>query len=539
MQVDEPMPLAGVSQPTAGRGPLSERLNVHTLWHWLALRYGPLAPHGVRLIMSYAIFVGLAHLISFGRMERNWLLTVTIVFVAALFLGMIGLFVWTLWRALRATYGFALPNGRRQILLFTFGASAWLLLLPRLFSKDVLSYLVYGRAFGAYGLNPYTTNPLNVQFDYNFRLIDWHYAESVYGPVWTLLCTALYRSVDLVNVMLGTSSIWSYIIGFRVLALIMHLGCVALVWDILGRLRPREQVAGTIFYAWNPLTMIEFAGNGHNDVALIFFLLAAIAAHARQRPGLTALFLALSVLSKFITLLIVPAYLMLLWRQEPTIRRRLLAWAKAGAVGLGAFLLLWAPFFEALRDPFFLVRSSAASQYQNSLLEVVYLGLRRLLMLALSPEQSGELAGQLVMNAGRIAFVVILLVLTWRVRDTAGWLRATFWILLAYLVVGTAWFWPWYVTWLVGLAPLVGGRRATAATLTFSASVLVLYIMWGNQQQVPFDRDNLLPVHNMVAFGLPLIVLWWQLRPGRSAAEPVYAGMAPVVPVQAREPVSV
>lgn len=521
MRIDERAPLPLARPPAPARRRARRWASARVLRRWLARRYGPLAPHGVSLVGLYALFVALSYAISFGRVERSALLTAAVVFVSLLFVLMIALFVWTLWGALRDTCGRTIPGGRRQILLFALAASLCLLLLPRLFSKDVLSYLVYGRAFGAYGLNPYTTNPLNVQFDYNFRLIDWHYAGSVYGPVWTLLCTALYKVVDRVNALLGTSSIWTYIVAFRALALAVHLGCAALVWDILGRLRPREQAAGTLFYAWNPLTLIEFPGNGHNDVALVFFLLAAIAAHLRGRGGLTALFLALSVLTKFITLLVIPAYLVLLWWQRPTGRRRLLAWAKAGAVGLGAFLLLWAPFHEALRDPLFLVRSSAASQYDNSLLELIYWGVRGPFAAVLPAGEGDRIASLLVMTAGRLAFLGVFALLTWRARDTDAWIRAAFWILFAYLVIGTAWFWPWYVTWLVALAPIVGGRRATAVTLTFSASVLIIYVLWGNQ--LPFDRESLYPLHNIVAFGLPLLVVWWQLRRDGPTAEPVYA----------------
>jgi hypothetical protein len=49
----------------------------------------------------------------------------------------------------------------------------------------------------------------------------------------------------------------------------------------------------------------------------------------------------------------------------------------------------------------------------------------------------------------------------------------------------------------------------------------VLYVMWGNQ--LPFDRGSVLPLHNFVAFGLPLLVLWLQLRRKGASDEPVYA----------------
>lgn len=487
-------------------------------------RWGPIAPHAIGTVALYILFTILARLISFGRVQASPLLYVTIGLAIVIFLGMIAVMVRTLWQALRSLSTEQIADGWKPILLAALGAGGALVTLPRLFSKDVLSYLVYGRAFGAYGLNPYTTTPSNMQFDFNFRLIDWHDAVSVYGPVWTLLCTALYKVVA----PLATTNIWGYIVSFRMLGLAFHLGNAALIWFILGHIRPRDQIAGTIFYAWNPLALIEFAGNGHNDAGLVFFLLAAIAAAVpeRRRPWLIALCLALSVLTKFITLLIIPAYLLMLWRTTSSAngrwisKERVLAWASAGIIGLAACVILWAPFAAALRNPLFLFDSSAASKYDNSLLQLIYWSLRGAFSTVLPASESHDIANLLVLTGGRIAFLVLWALLTWRSRDLTSWIRGSFWILFTYLVLATPWFWPWYVTWLVGLAPIVGGRRSTAVTLTFSASVLVLYVMWGNQ--LPFDRGSVLPLHNFVAFGLPLLVLWLQLRRGGAGDQPIY-----------------
>lgn len=508
-----------------------------TVGHWQALRaslvehWGPIAPYGLATFILYLCFVVLARLLTFGRVQRSFLLYLLVALAGVLFVVMIALFVRTLWLALRGLCRYQDTNGWRAILLTTFGAGAALVTLPRLFSKDVLSYLVYGQAFGAYHLNPYTTTPNNMQFDFNFRLIDWHEASSVYGPVWTLLCTALYKLLA----PLAGSNIWGYIVSFRIVGLAFHLGSAALVWYILGRLRPQDQVAGTIFYAWNPLALIEFAGNGHNDAGLVFFLLAAIAAVVapKRRLWLIALFLALSVLTKFITLLIIPAYLVLLWHTTPATptgwrqKGRLLALGQTALVALLTSAILWAPFADALRHPLFLLDSSAASKYDNSLLQTVYWGLSNAFTLVLPADQGRAVANFLVLTTGRIIFVLLWALLTWRSRTEAAWLRGTFWILFAYLVLATPWFWPWYVTWIVGLAPLVGGRRSTAAALTFSASVLVLYIIWGNQ--LPFDRGGISPLYSVVTFGLPLFVLWLQLRQRGAADEPVYTASTPQV----------
>ena len=519
-----------LAAPAAEAGEGGRVGGFRALYRRAADRWGRLAAYGGLTVACYALFALLARLISFGRVEPGFTLYLAITAAGFTVAGMVALLARTLWVALRGTADLTDPNARRTILLTALIAGICLITVPRLFSKDVLSYLVYGQAFGVYGLNPYTTSPNHMQFDFNFRLIDWHDAVSVYGPVWTLLCTALYKVIAFAS----TTNIWSYIVGFRALGLAFHLGNAALVWYILGRLRPRQQIAGTIFYAWNPLALIEFAGNGHNDAGLIFFLLAAIAAHLapRRRPWLVVLFLTLSILTKFITLLVVPAYLLLLWRDTPAApgrwfsRARVLAWAQAGAVALATFVILWLPFASALRNPLFLLDATAMSRYDNSLLQLVYWGVRSVLALILPPDLSTQIAGQGVKLVGRIAFLALWLTMTWRTRDTDGWLRAAFWILFGYLVLATPWFWPWYVTWLVALAPLVATRLVTAVTLTFSVSVLIIYVMWGNT--LPFDRGSLYPVHNIVAFGLPLLILWLQLRGRGAADQPVYCtGAAP------------
>jgi hypothetical protein len=496
---------------------------------WLIDRWGPIAPHGVTLVGLYLLFVLLARVASIGRVERDLALYIVVVVIALAFLVICATFVCGLWSALRQTATLDAPDGWRPILLATLGAGLCLLSFPRLISKDMLSYLVYGRAFGTYGLNPYLTTPNNVQFDFNFLLLDWHGAATVYGPVWTLLCTVLYKVITPI----ATGHIWGYIVSFRALGLAFHLGNAALIWCILGRLRPRDQVAGTIFYAWNPLALIEFASNGHNDAALVFFLLAAVAAHVAEprRPWLVMLFLTLSVLVKFITLLIIPAYLLLLWRtatvgpEYRVSRARVLAWLKVGVVATGVCLILWAPFAETLRHPLFLTDSAAASRYGNSFLQLVYLGARALLRLIPPATRSDELASEGVKLIGRLAFAGCWLVWTWRARDTASWLRGVFWILFAYLVLATPWFWPWYATWLVALGAIVGGRRPTTTALVFSSAVLVFYVMWGNE--LPVDPRTLYPIHNAFAFGVPLLILWWQLRRPGAADLPVYGVALP------------
>ena len=58
--------------------------------------------------------------------------------------------------------------------------------------------------------------------------------------------------------------------------ILAYLGSATLIYLILKQRQPRWAVAGTIAFAWNPLVLLAVAQNGHNDIVMIFFLLAAV-----------------------------------------------------------------------------------------------------------------------------------------------------------------------------------------------------------------------------------------------------------------------
>jgi hypothetical protein len=95
------------------------------------------------------------------------------------------------------------------------------------------------------------------------------------------------------------------------------------------------------------------------------------------------------------------------------------------------------------------------------------------------PEQFGRLVGlggatPALRTVALVLFVAAfatLLVRTW--GGAMGWITATGWATLAALVT-SAWLMPWYVTWLLPLAAFGRDRRLTAATLAFSAYLVVM-----------------------------------------------------------------
>ena len=60
-------------------------------------------------------------------------------------------------------------------------------------------------------------------------------------------------------------------------------------------------------------------------------------------------------------------------------------------------------------------------------------------------------------------------------HDFKSLLRNWGWSLVAYLLIGALWFWPWYVTWVAPLAALRGPGRLRTTVVLYSIGGMILY----------------------------------------------------------------
>jgi len=84
--------------------------------------------------------------------------------------------------------------------------------------------------------------------------------------------------------------------------------------------------AAVLCFGWNPLVLWETAGNGHNDSLMMMFALLAILCLLSEVWPLAFTFLACSVLVKYVSLVLLPVFIVwLLRRHGRTALRPLLA----------------------------------------------------------------------------------------------------------------------------------------------------------------------------------------------------------------------
>lgn len=175
-----------------------------------------------------------------------------------------------------------------------------LVLSPPFLSTDVFRYVWDGRVQAA-GINPYRYIPADPALRSLRDTVVYpnisraEYAPTIYPPAAQVIFAVIGRLWS------SVTAVKAVMVGFEGLA-------VACLLSLLAAARlPPERV---LIYAWNPLPVWAFAGNGHIDAAAVGFVSAALLLRVRHRDGWSGVMLAAAALTKFLPAVLVPA----LWR---------------------------------------------------------------------------------------------------------------------------------------------------------------------------------------------------------------------------------
>jgi hypothetical protein len=191
-----------------------------------------------------------------------------------------------------------------------------------LLSTDLYRYVWDGKVQVA-GINPYRYIPdapelKSLRDDFMFpRINRADYAHTIYPPTAEL---AYFLGARLSPTYLGMKAL---MVAFETLA-------IAALLRLLAAARvPRERV---LIYAWNPLAVWEFAGNGHVDALALGLLALVMLAYLGRHRVVTGALFGAAILVKFLPVILFPAF----WRRFD--------WRMPAAC-LAAMLLLYLPYY--------------------------------------------------------------------------------------------------------------------------------------------------------------------------------------------------
>jgi hypothetical protein len=342
-----------------------------------------------------------------------------------------------------------------------------------------------------YGASPLAAIPTAFRNQPFFEYITWRGQVDTYGPLWEY---ASGMVAWIVHYVIGRAdSQVTYIVGYRLMAVMFTGFNGALLATIVRRSMPQLLPATLLAWFWNPLVLVTTAVGAHNDLLMLMAVLAALLLFQRQHWvwGLLALVLAAHV--KLTALLILP--LLGLW----LLRR--CGWVRTVRIGALALMLaiplswlLYAPLGGWITLQRML--QERARLLINSPADLVY----RLLQ-----ERFGwaePAAWRTTTQAATIAFFAIaavILVGFWRASrrvttsqsllegeapksgspthspDALLWRGATA-LTVAYLLVGSFWFQHWYLLWVLAPSVVLPADRWTRTLLP----AYCLGALWSN-----------------------------------------------------------
>ena len=186
-----------------------------------------------------------------------------------------------------------------------------------------------------------------------------------------------------------------------------------------------------------------------------------------------------SVLVKFVSLPLVPVYLIVGWRGAVN-RSRFVA--GAGVLLLAAGVALYLPYYVEgdTLETLVLRPFRQADLFTTSI--------PALISFLMEKDWEQEVVQSLVRRVAMGGWVAYAVWETWRLwrrqpavaagRPDGGFAAASYRILLYFLLFACLWFQPWYLIWLLALAPLLGPGADAGILIAFSGLVQVKYFIF-------------------------------------------------------------
>jgi hypothetical protein len=439
----------------------------------------------------------LADVLDLDGLSESWLIGMSIFGVASA----AAAFLWIAAEAWRGRISM------RTVVLLAVAYHVVVLLLPLLVSRDVYSYIAYGRIGGVHGANPYVQTPGDFPDDPVFAFVGlkWRNVPSVYGPLFTTFASAVTRTVR------GLSA---QVAVFRVTAVMASLTTMGLVAWVAGRRFPTRAAFAVAAFGLNPVVLFQSVASGHNDLLVACAVAGAAALLVSGRNASAVVVLTLGALVKATAAL--PLLLLLVWLVARRPRRdRWRAAARYGGLAAVIVLAVSAPFLQMSDPTLGLVE---AARHEG------WLAPSRLLSHALDAI-SGDVAGIVARLAFAAISIFVVAVLVRAVgsrgagagddpseADRLEHVGSWAWSLVLLMLLGPVLL-PWYVTWALPVVWLLPRAPRVALMSTSTALAISQWTTEPSRFRGAYEVNTLLGRYAFAPFILLLLVwLLFELR---------------------------
>lgn len=229
-------------------------------------------------------------------------------------------------------YAYKNPPPRRWIYLAVIFVGAIFLFLPPLASGDALTSLFRIKIFALTGTNPYIIAPSQFPGDPWTTGTSWRHIPMPYGPLWTLGSVIFFPFIK--------GSLASALFVYKLVISAAAVACGRLLYIISERLETNGRKT-EILFLWNPLLILTVFSDSHNDILMILLLLLGLFFLLKDKYQFALLALTGSILIKYATILVLPFFLLAIYRKLGNIKAILKTVLPAIILSLGLFYIFW------------------------------------------------------------------------------------------------------------------------------------------------------------------------------------------------------
>ena len=336
-----------------------------------------------------------------------------------------------------------------------------------LLSHDLFEYSLRGRMLSVYKLNPYLHTPLEIKSDIFFPLIFWKRTPECYGPLWVGI--GAFHTLFFKN----SAALTSFM---HKLVLLAFLGMTSSVFYKLCKDNiPEDAGSTTLALLLNPLVIVMTLIDGHNEIAMAFFILCAFYFLVKSKHALSSMFLALAIAVKFVYILLAPIFVLYVLSDKKPHGAKEKAYniIMGGAVFALTTAVSWFPFGrESVKAIIYYYTELSKNFWVDSIPYAVYF---------ISDKIGIAISKSLIANIFFFLFVIVYFCilgyfLNKARMDKQSLFTSSALILLALLVTNSTPFQAWYLIWVIPFIFLSNIRLKFQ--LVFLLSYFLIMTFW-------------------------------------------------------------
>ncbi|MEL6253056.1 MAG: hypothetical protein AAFR87_13665 [Bacteroidota bacterium] len=357
---------------------------------------------------------------------------------AALF-GFYIYYVYPLWKSEGSA---ANVNFSQNVIGYILGAAILFRLIATIalppFSDDYFRFIWDGKLI-VEGISPFLQLPVDYAKDPVFMRqigIGEELLAGMNSPEYFTIYPPVLQAIFALGAAMSPDNIYGAVLVMKLFVFVAEVGSLLLIRRILKKLELPE--VNLIYYALNPLVIVELCGNLHFEALMIFYLLSAWYLLLQDEWWKSALAFAMAVCSKLLPLMLLPFLL------------RRLGWGKTIAYGAIVGLMTLFLFFPILGlDTFANLRESVKLYFYSFEFNASIWYIVREIGYQIEGYNIIKLAGDYF---SRVAAVLILiLAFTEKKPVWRGLGKSWLWAFMIYFAFATI-VHPWYITTLLALS---------------------------------------------------------------------------------------